>query len=314
MPITSLPSEIVVHCCHVSSSAAVWAAMRGVRRAWNSSLRTLPGAVWKEWALQRFHRLSLLARQWQPQADIDWKRMYQEQLEADRRGVPDLAHTRNRLLDQFMFTVEIWSASATGRTLAFEWSGEPSVPDGGKFHLQLWDPDQPPTGAWIALLNEEPDRADEEVRREWEARVTALNLRFSLWVSREEEGPDGSRFIRTVQLVDRSPLEVEEPEPFGNAGTSFEYKDLPNILLGNVADYVGVGFDEDREDDDEGYAFCPVLHPGTGTLYELIRPSNYELIRDSLTNDQLRFYLNHCVPWDAPSETEGPGTGFNLIP
>ena len=282
---------MILHCCHVSSSAAVWAAMRGVRRAWNDSLRTLPGAVWREWALQRFHRLGLMARQWQAQADLDWKRMYQQQLEADRRGVPDMAHVSNRSLDQFIFTVEIWSGPATSRTLAFEWAGRLQVPYGGNPHahfLQLWDPDQPPTGAWIALINDMPDRdVDEEVRQEFEARAIALDVTFSLWVSTEDEDRN-SKFIRTVQLVDNLPLEADLT-PSGEI--VFDSEDLPNVLLGNVGDYSGVDVDEERE---EGYSCRPWLNPMTGVLSKFIRDAEL----DELTNDQLRFYLNHCVPWE----------------
>lgn len=284
---------MILHCCHVSSSAAVWVAMRGVCRAWNDSLRTLPGAVWKEWALQRFHRLGLMARQLQPQADLDWKRMYQQQLEADRRGVPDMAHVSNRSLDQFIFTVEIWSGPATSRTLAFEWAGRLQVPYVGNPHahfLQLWDPDQPPTGAWIALINDMPDPDDDdEVHSEFEARATALDVALSLWVSREDEDRN-SKFIRTVQLVDSLPHPLEFAENPGGESV-FDYADLPNVLLGNVGDYSGVDVDEDRE---EGYSCRPWLNSMTGVLSKFIRDAEL----DDITNDQLRFYLNHCVPWE----------------
>ena len=95
MHITSLPPEIIAHCGHLSSSARDWAAMRRVCRAWNDSLKTLPGSVWKEWALQRFARLRLIALYWQ---DQDWKQVYQQQLVAERRGVPDCAHQTRRSL------------------------------------------------------------------------------------------------------------------------------------------------------------------------------------------------------------------------
>ena len=251
--------------------------MRRVCRAWNDSLKTLPGSVWKEWALQRFARLRLIARYWQ---DQDWKQVYQQQLVAERRGVPDGAHQTRRSLDDFIFNVEIWSNHGSPQldptfchSLEFEWAGRMEDRGFAGGHLlQLWDPEHPPTGEWFAILSED---YDEEGQEDWMTRVSALNLSLSVWVSRNCMRPDGSSCIQTVQLVDSSPYEPggstyrrlpnlryhAEVGPFDNA-------ELPDVLASKVRARSGV-VDEDHETG--GYTCRPWMLLQEGYLDDLIR-------------------------------------------
>ena len=282
--------------------------MRRVCRAWNDSLKTLPGSVWKEWALQRFARLRLIAPYWQ---DQDWKQVYQQQLVAERRGVPDCAHQTRRSLDDFIFNVEIWSNHGSPQldptfchTLEFEWAGRMedtgqgfTIGAGGHV-LRLWDPEQPPTGAWFAILSEGFNdegfirfngvREDDEGFKVWQARVSALNLSLSVWVSRNCMRPDGSSCIQTVQLVDSAPY-----VPEGAEVGLFDDAELPAILQSKVRARSGV---VDEEHETGGYTCRPAAYWEMGILEDLIseRPDDWS----DLTTDQLLFYLEHSVPWD----------------
>ena len=103
--LSSLPPELIVHCCRFVT-APDYAAMASASRAIRQALVQVDNKVWMGWAFERFRRLKLLMGDVHARDDIDWKRVYKAQLAAEAVP-PDQAARLTSTVEDFTFNVQI---------------------------------------------------------------------------------------------------------------------------------------------------------------------------------------------------------------
>ena len=286
--LSSLPPELIVHCCRLGTARSHYASMTSVCRAVRQALMQIDNKVWMGWAFKRFRRLKLLMGNVRTRDDIDWKRVYKAQLAAE--AVPrDQAVQLTSTVEDFTFNVQITRgprATEEAGKVEFEWAGKIEDIGGGRGRAKL------------RLWNEEEERPlwfREGDKGHRDAFDNGHDLRLNIWVSKF-----AAHMPITVCLMDDVEVEQHFGQRHGDNHIFFEPTHLPCALKGKVdARNDALQIDHHQQVIPECEYLSFVFIEANGLVSDVVASANDESGIASISFEQVLMYLQQSVPWNS---------------
>ena len=290
MNIVALPADMLIL---LVANAKAFSAMCATCSTWANVLRDCDDSVlWKPFALSRFTRLAAILKSTSViPAPSSWKALYREQLMAESL-VPYPPAKPVCALGDFHITIEIRrgprAAEDVGR-IEISWTG--TLEDGRHERIKLCTTEDarslffPPWRGFDGGLP--PWRGFDGGLAE---AVSDVDLKLHVWVTRAQAGG-----IRTIKLVDGSPIndwsfsylcfgedneDSKLPEHGGDAG----WKADLGVYAFICRAWVHLKANSDRD--------------GHGVFLDDLIQGDSEEEYALLNADDVRRYLNDCLPWN----------------